>query len=130
MGEVRTMRGAFPLHEDRDFVSESEWVILKLLCRPLDTLDETDAVTLSAASGGQISIERCDELIRLVRISKLPGLGSWMARLLAETGLDVAQVRDGDAAVMMAAINRRAGYPICSEATTRAFMRLQENWRR
>ncbi len=128
MGAVTTLPGAFPLHEDRNFISESEWVILKLLCRPLEQLDEADPAELSAACGGQIDIERCDEIIRTVRIAKLEGLGSWIARLLAEVGLDEEQVRKGDAASMLTAINRKLGYPVCNEATVRAFRRLQENW--
>jgi len=128
MGGVTTMRGVFPLHEDKSYTSESEWVILKLLCRPLNELDQTYAAELSAASGGQISEARCDELIRIVRISRLPGLGTWMARLLAEINLDVDQVMNDDATVMMEAVNRRAGYAICKEATCRAFVRLQQQW--
>jgi hypothetical protein len=128
MGDVTTMRGVFPLHEDKRYTSESEWVILKLLCRPLHQLDQTYAAELSAASGGQISEARSDELIRIVRISRLAGLGTWMARLLAEINLDVDQVMQEDASVMMEAINRRAGYPICNEATTHAFARLQQQW--
>jgi len=37
---VQAMPGAFPLHLDKDYVSESEWVIWKLLCRPLSSLPE------------------------------------------------------------------------------------------
>jgi len=130
MNTVTTMRGVFPLHEDKRYTSESEWVILKLLCRPLNELDQTNAIELSQASGGQISEDRCDTLIRIVRISKLAGLGSWMARLLAEIGLDVEQVIDDDASIMMATINQRAGYPICNEVTSRAFAKLQQQWKK
>lgn len=122
------IRGIFPLHQDKRYISESEWVILKLLCRPLEQLDYTDAAELSTASGGQISEARCDVLIRIVRISRLVGLGTWMARLLAEIGLDMDQVIHDDAAIMMDTVNKRAGYPICNETTTRAFARLQTQW--
>ena len=129
MGSVQRMPGAFPLHEDRDFLSESEWVIFKLLCRPIDSFADADADELSAASGGQVSRERCDELIRIVQIAALPGLGSWIARLFAEAGLTLAEVRNSDAASLTAAVNDKAGYPICNEATTRALHDLQLQWR-
>lgn len=129
MRQVTDMPGVFPLHADKSFVRESEWVILKLLCRPVEKLDQTDAAELSAASGGQISESRCDELIRTVRIHQLQGLGSWMARLLAELDLDVMQVRDEEASVMMQSVNKRAGYAICNIATERAFVALQQQWR-
>lgn len=128
-GNVRALPGAFPLHEDKDFITESEWVILKLLCRPLKDIGDTDAEELSAASGGQIKVERADELIRIVRIAALPGLGSWIARLMAEVGLDEAQVRSLPAEEIMSLINERAGYPICNDATMRALAEMQLQWK-
>ncbi len=128
MNTVTTIRGLFPLHEDKNYTSESEWIILKLLCRPLNGLDQTNALELSQASGGQISEARCDTLIRIVQISKLSGLGTWMARLLADIGLNTNQVIHNDAAIIMDTINKRAGYPICNDVTTRAFARLQKEW--
>jgi len=129
MTQVQALPGAFPLHEDRDFLSESEWVIFKLLCRPVDTLAAAEADELSAATGGQVSPARCDELIRIVRIKSLPGLGSWIARLMAEAGLSDADVRELPADEITARINRKAGYPICNDATTRALAALQLQWR-
>lgn len=129
MNNIQSLPGSFPLREDRDFITESEWVILKLLCRPVNDIDQTDADELSAASGGQMSVERCDEMIRIVRISKLTGLGSWIARLMAETGCDEQEVRNGDAAEIMQRINNKAGYPLCNDATIRALADLQLQWK-
>jgi len=129
MSNVKALPGAFPLHEDKDFISESEWVILKLLCRPVMEIGGTDAEELSAASGGQIRVERAGELIRIVRIAALPGLGSWIARLLAEAGLDEEQVRSLPAEEIMKRVNDKAGYPICNDATVRALADLQLKWK-
>jgi len=129
MNNVKALPGAFPLHEDKEFITESEWVILKLLCRPLKEIGNTDAEELSTASGGQIKVARADELIRIVRIAALPGLGSWIARLMAEVGLDETQVKSLPAEEIMARINEKAGYPICNEATVRALADLQLQWK-
>lgn len=129
MSNVKALPGAFPLHEDRDFLRESEWVILKLLCRPLDSLIDEQAENLSEATGGQISVERCDELIRIVRISKLTGLGSWISRIFAENGFDDHDIRSRDAADITAKVNARAGYPLCNDATTRALAALRLQWK-
>ena len=129
MNNVQALPGAFPLHEERNFITESEWVILKLLCRPLDELGETDADELSAASGGQIRVERADELIRIVQIKSLPGLGSWIARLMAEAGLNAEQIRILPADEIMNRINERSGYPLCNDATVRALSSLQLQWK-
>ncbi|MDX8401619.1 MAG: hypothetical protein R8K47_03205 [Mariprofundaceae bacterium] len=129
MAQVQPLPGVFPLHEDREFLSESEWVIFRLLCRPIDSLAEADAAELSAATGGQVSIERCEELIRIVRIKALPGLGSWIARLMAEAGLSDTDVRTMPAAEITRRINDKVGYPVCNEATARALAALQLLWR-
>jgi len=129
MNNVQALPGAFPLHADKDLITESEWVILKLLCRPVMDIDSTDAEELSKASGGQIKVERADELIRIVSISKLPGLGTWIARLMGEVGLDVEQVKTLPAEEVMNRINKRMGYPLCNEATVRALADLQLQWK-
>ncbi|MDQ7012163.1 MAG: hypothetical protein Q9M29_10100 [Mariprofundaceae bacterium] len=126
--EVRALPGVFPLHEDREFLKESEWVILKLLCRPVETLADADAEELSRACGGQITVARCDELIRTVRIASLDGLGSWIARLLAEAGFSDTDVRTLPASRLMGRINERAGYPLCNDASMRALAELQRQW--
>jgi len=126
---IHAMPGAFPLHQDKDYISESEWVIWKLLCRPLSSLPENTPEELSQATGGQISIERCDELIRIANIATLSGLGTWIARLLAETGYNVHDVCDKPAEVLLGSINKRLGYPLCNDATVRAFELLQLQWR-
>ena len=129
MNNVQALPGAFPLHADKDFITESEWVILKLLCRPVMDLDSTNAEELSQASGGQIKVKRADELIRIVRISKLPGLGTWIARLMGEVDLDVDQVKTLAPEEIMNRINGRMGYPLCNEATVRALNDLQLQWK-
>ncbi len=129
MSRVQALPGAFPLHEDRDLLSEREFVIFKLLCRPLESLAQEEADALSAATGHQIDPARCDQLIRAVRISKLPGLGSWIARLMAEAGLNAHAVRHEDAAKVIAAIHSHLGYAICNDATIHALARLQREWR-
>jgi len=129
MNNVQALPGAFPLHEDRNFLSESEWVIFKLLCKPIDAIADEDAEMLSAASGNQVSVQRCDELIRIVRIAQLPGLGDWIARLLAEAGFSDTDLRNRDAAELTGGVNTKAGYHICNEATTRALHTLQMQWK-
>ncbi len=129
MSNIQSLPGAFPLHEDRDFITESEWVIFKLLCRPIDSFADADAAELSKASGGQVSRERCDELIRIVRIKALPGLGSWISRLFAEAGMSETDIRQLPAEEITARINNKSGYPLCNEATTRALAALQLQWR-
>ncbi|MDX8391482.1 MAG: hypothetical protein R8K53_02785 [Mariprofundaceae bacterium] len=126
--KIKSLPGALPLHEDRDFLRESEWIILKLLCRPLDGLAESNGEELSAASGSQLSIERCNQLIGIVRISQLPGLGSWIARLLVEAGLSEHDVRALAAADVSKRVNQHMGYAICNPATTRALGELQQKW--
>ncbi len=129
MGQVSRLPGAFPLHENRDFLSESEWVILQLLRRPVESLINADPDELSAATGGQISPERCRELIEIVRIDRLPGLGSWIARLMVEAGLTVDDVLTLPAEEVTRRVNQHAGYPLCNPATMRALATLQESWR-
>ncbi|MDQ7003409.1 MAG: hypothetical protein Q9N67_00175 [Ghiorsea sp.] len=120
---------AFPLHQDKNYISESEWVIWKLLCRPITSLPENTPEDLHASTGNQISIARCDELIRIANIATLSGIGTWISRLLAETGYDVNDVCDKPADVLLDSINKRLGYPLCNEATVRAFEKLQLQWR-
>jgi len=129
MSKIQSLPGAFPLHEDRDFISESEWVIFKLLCRPIDSFADVDAEELSQATGGQVSVERCDELIRIVRIKALPELGSWIARLFAEAGMNDTDIRELPASEITGRINTKSGYPLCNDATTRALAALQLKWR-
>ncbi|MDQ6987560.1 MAG: hypothetical protein Q9M25_07150 [Mariprofundaceae bacterium] len=126
--KVQTLPGALPLHENRDFLRESEWIILKLLCRPLDDLAKSHAEELSAASGGQLSVERCAELIAIVRVSQLPGLGSWAARLLVEAGLSKHDVCSLSAEDVCERVNQHTGYAIFNSATTRALAELQQTW--
>jgi len=129
MNKVWTLPGVFPLHEDREYLSESEWVIFKLLCKPIDSITEENPQELSEATGHQVTVERCEMLIRIVRISHLPGLGSWISRLFAEAGFSDMDVRQLDASELTAGINNKAGYNICNEATTRALHALQLQWK-
>jgi len=129
MNKVQALPGAFPLHEDRNFLSESEWVIFKLLCKPVDSIAQEDAEALSTATGNQVSVARCGELIRIVRISQLQGLGSWISRLFGEAGLSDADLRNKDASAITGKVNTKAGYHICNDATTRALRALQLQWK-
>lgn len=126
---VQSLPGAFPLHEDKNFLSESEWVILKLLCRPIDSIVDNQAEELSQATGNQITTERCDELIRIVQIQSLPGLGSWIARLMAESGLSKDQVLHQASEDIVQRINQHFGYAICNPATQQALDKLQLQWK-
>jgi len=126
---IRSLPGAFPLHQDKTYISESEWVIWKLLCRPIASLPESTPEELSLATGGQISEARCDELIRIANIATLTGLGTWIAKLLGETAYNVNEVCDKPAKILLDGINKRLGYKLCNEATIRAFEKLQLQWR-
>ncbi len=129
MNKVQVLPGAFPLHEDRNFISESEWVIFKLLCKPVDGFIDEQAEDLSLATGHQVTVARCDVLIRTVRIKQLHGLGSWISRLLAEAGFSDSDVRDLEASQIIGAVNAKAKYPICNDATLRALHDLQLEWK-
>jgi len=129
MHKMKTLPGEFPLHEDRNFLSESEWVIFKLLCKPMDAIVDEDPQELSTATGNQVSVERCKMLIRIVRISRLQGLGSWVVRLFAEAGFSDEEIRHLDAASITEGVNKKAGYPICNDATARALHALQLQWK-
>jgi len=128
MSKIQALPGAFPLHEDRNFLSESEWVIFKLLCKPVDSFINENAEELSIATGNQVSVKRCDELIRTVRISQLDGLGSWISRLFAEAGFSDSDLRSLDAGKIIEGVNTKVKYPICNHATTRALHKLQVEW--
>jgi len=126
---IMSLPGAFPLHADKNYISESEWVIWKLLCRPLTSLPESSPEELHLLTGGQISVARCDELCRIANIATLSNLGTWIARLLAETDYDVNDVCDMPANILLGGINNRLGYALCNDATIRAFDKLQLQWR-
>jgi len=126
--QIQPMPGTFPLHEDRNFLRESEWVILKLLCRPVDSLATADADELSSASGGQLSPERCQQIINIMRISSLPGLGTWISRLLVEAGLNEEVILTLPAEDLIGCVNEHAGYPICNQATIHAIADFQASW--
>jgi len=128
MSKIQSLPGVFPLHEDKDFLAESEWVIFKLLCRPVISFADSDAAELSAATGNQVSPERCDELIRIVRIHQMEGLGSWIARILAQAGLSERDMLALPADTITERVNNRLGYRLCNDATTRAIATLQPQW--
>ena len=129
MSKIQALPGVFPVHEDRNFISEREWVIFKLLCKPVDSFCDENAEELSAATGDQISVNRCDELIRIVQISQLDGLGSWISRLFAEAGFNDTNIRNLDASEIIEKVNAKSRYPICNDATVRALHRLQLEWK-
>ena len=129
MSNVKAFPGTFPLHEDHNFLTESEWVIFKLLCRPVESFAEDDPEELSVATGNQVTPTRCDELIRIVRIQQLSGIGSWISRIFAEAGLNDSDIRELPAEEITTRVNDKAGYNICNEATTRALAQLQLQWK-
>jgi len=129
LNKVQALPGAFPLHENRNFLSESEWVIFKLLCRPVESFAEANAEELSATTAYQVKPERCEELIRIVRIHQLPILGSWISRLFAEAGFCDSEIRDLPASQITKRVNDKLGYTLCNDATTRALAALQLQWK-
>jgi hypothetical protein len=129
MSKIQALPGAFPLHEDRNFLSESEWVIFKLLCRPVESFSEANAEELSTATGHQVTPERCAELISIIRIQQLPGLGSWISRLFAEAGFSDQEIKDFPASQVTGCLNEKLGYIVCNDATTRALAALQLQWK-
>ncbi len=128
MSNVRTLPGVFPLHEDRDFLSEREWVCLQLICQSRKTLADADAVALSEATAGQISVERARDIIETARIARLDGLGTWIARLMVQAGLTFEDAQRLPAEEMLARVNAHAGYALCNAATVRALRSLQALW--
>ncbi|MDX8411045.1 MAG: hypothetical protein R8K46_04105 [Mariprofundaceae bacterium] len=128
MGNVQSLPGIFPLAEDRDFLSEREWTCLRLVCHDKKTIADAEPEALSRATAGQINATRAAVLIQTARIASLPGLGSWIARLMAEAGWCEQDIRCRPAADIMIAINRRTGYAICNRATEHALGELQTKW--
>jgi len=128
MGNVQPLPGIFPLAENRDFLSEREWTCLRLVCYDQKTIADAAPEELSRATAGQIDITRASVLIQAARIAKLPGLGSWIARLMAESGWSEEDVRSRSATDIMAAINQHVGYAICNRATEHALSDLQARW--
>ncbi len=129
MGAVQSLPGVFPLQEDRELLSERERVIFQLLCRPLASFVGEDAEALSRATGDQVPVDRCRQLINAVEIAQLPGLGMWIARLMAEAGLTADAVRGNSPLSVISAVNGRVGYRICNDATIHALEHLQREWR-
>ncbi|MDQ6964854.1 MAG: hypothetical protein Q9M13_08050 [Mariprofundales bacterium] len=129
MNLLQRLPGVFPLHEDRDIFSERERVIFQLLCRPLSTFIGADAEELSKATGEQVDVSRCQQLIDAAEIAALPGLGMWIARVMAEAGLTADAVRNNSALSVMSAVNGHTGYRICNDATIHALEHLQREWR-
>jgi len=125
---VQALPGAFPLHEDREFLGEREWVCLQLICHSQKTLADADASDLSSATANQITVERAREIISIAKIARFDGLGSWIARLMVEAGLDEDTVRTLPAIDIMDRVNEKTGYPLCNPATVRALADLQAIW--
>jgi len=129
MSNVQALPGIFPLQEDRNFLTEREWTCLRLICHDHHTIADSDPIALSVATAGQIAEARAKVLIDTARIALLPGLGTWISRLMAEAGWDETAVRTRPAKDIMEAVNRQAGYAICNPATVHALSALQERWR-
>ncbi len=120
---------AFPLHENRPFLSEREWTCLRLICHTEDSIADCDPGELAEATANQIDAHRAGQLVAIARMSRLPGLGSWMARLLAEAGVHENELTEQSADTLLARVNTQAGYPICNAATVAALALLQASWR-
>jgi len=128
MSNVQALPGAFPLHENREFLSEREWVCLQLICHSRKTLADADAAALSESTAGQISVERARDIIETARIARLDGLGTWIARLMAQAGLTLEDVQQLPAEEMVNRVNAHAGYALCNDATVHALKGLQAVW--
>lgn len=120
---------AFPLHEDRPFLSEREWTCLRLICHTGDSIADCDPAELTDATANQIDAHRAGQLVATARMARLPGLGSWMARLLVEAGVHENELTELSADALLARVNAQAGYPICNAATVAALALLQASWR-
>ncbi len=128
MSNVQSLPGAFPLHENKDFLSEREWVCLRLICHSQETIADADPKELSAATAGQISPDRATQIVNIARIARDYNLGTWFSRLAAEADFDAESLRSTPAEVIMQAINNRAGYIICNQATVHALAAMQAKW--
>ena len=128
MSNVQALPGVFPLHEDREFLSEREWVCLQLICHSRKTLADADAAALSEATAGQISVERARDIIETARIARLDGLGTWIARLMVQAGLTFEDIQKLPAEELMNRVNTHAGYALCNAATIHALKGLQTVW--
>jgi Domain of unknown function (DUF4332) len=121
--------GSFPLDEDRPFLSEREWTCLRLICHSEASIADSDPHQLAEATAHQIDPERAARLVEIARMARLPGLGTWMARLLVEAGVSINELTEKSADALLARVNTEVGYPICNAATIAAFSLLQAAWR-
>lgn len=119
----------FPLGENRPFLSEREWTCLRLICHNENSIADCEASELVEATAHQIDNNRASQLIEISRISRLPGLGTWMARLLVEAGIVIQDLTSIPADQILQRVNTRVGYPICNAACIAAFTLLQATWR-
>ena len=120
---------AFPLDEDRPFLSEREWTCLRLICHTEASIADSDPQALAEATANQIDPARAAQLVEIARMARLPGLGTWMARLLVEADVSLDDLTGKSADELLARVNAQAGYPICNAATIAAFALLQAGWR-
>jgi hypothetical protein len=121
--------GAFPLQENRPFLSEREWTCLRLICHTEDSIADSDPHALAEATAHQIAPARAAQLVEIARMARLPGLGTWMARLLVEAGVTTADLTATSADALLAKVNAQVGYPVCNAATIAAFALLQAAWK-
>jgi hypothetical protein len=119
----------FPLHENRPFLSEREWTCLRLICHTEDSIADCDPEALAEATANQIDPRRAAQLVAIAHMARLPGMGSWMARLLVEAGVHEDELTTQSADALLARVNAQVGYPICNAATVAAFALLQASWR-
>jgi len=125
---AKELPARFPLYENRDFLSEREWVCLRLICHTADSIADADPLALAEATAHQIGPERAARLVEMARIARLPGLGSWISRLLVDAGIDSTTIRTLSADEIVARVNQVFGYPICNPATASELAQLQATW--
>jgi hypothetical protein len=129
MSKAANRPGAFPLAENRPFLSEREWTCLRLICHTEDSIADSDPQALAEATANQIEPARAMQLVEIARMARLPGLGTWMARLLVEAGVTVPDLTEKSADELLAQVNAQVGYPVCDATTIAAFALLQAAWK-
>lgn len=117
-----------PLDEDRPFLSEKEEICLRLLLIDQASLADMPAEKLVELTAGQIGPERAQTVCTIAKMARLPGIGTWFARLAVEAGLDIQAIRTLPAEEIVAIINAHMGYPVCDAHTANKLKKLRDQW--
>ncbi|MDQ6961597.1 MAG: hypothetical protein Q9M28_03575 [Mariprofundaceae bacterium] len=118
----------FPLHEDKDFLTGREWVCLRLLCLDMRNLADTLPQTLCESTNQQVELARAQEIINIAQIARLEGLGTWISRLMVESGLVFSNIKTMPSSDIANSVNQHLGYPICNQKTIQSLEALQQQW--